>query len=73
MEYLIRIYSPVNSIVLDPFCGSGTTGVAAIKQNREFVGIELNKQYCKIAESRMDVTVEEVSPKSPNPLVNALY
>ena len=66
-------YSPVNSIVLDPFCGSGTTGVAAIKQNREFVGIELNKQYCKIAKSRVDVTDEEVSPKSPNPLVNALY
>ena len=73
MEYLIRIYSPVNSIVLDPFCGSGTTGVAAIRQKREFIGIELNKKYCKIADSRMDVTVEEVSPKSPNPLVNALY
>ena len=73
MEYLIRIYCPVNCIVLDPFCGSGTTGVAAIKQNREFIGIELNKHYCKIAKNRMDVTVEEVSPKSPNPLEDALY
>ena len=73
MEYLIRIYCPVNCIVLDPFCGSGTTGVAAIKQKREFIGIELNKHYCKIAKSRMDVTDEEVSPKFPNPLVNALY
>ncbi len=73
MEYLIRIYCPVNCIVLDPFCGSGTTGVAAIKQKREFIGIELNKHYCEIAKNRMDVTVEEVSPKSPNPLENALY
>jgi len=73
MEYLIRIYCPVNCIVLDPFCGSGTTGVAAIRQKREFIGIELNKKYCKIAKNRMDVTDEEVSPKSPNPLVNALY
>ncbi len=53
MEYLIRVYSPVKSIVLDPFCGSGTTGVAAIQQDREFIGIDLNKHYCGIAKKRV--------------------
>ena len=53
MEYLIRVYSPVKSIVLDPFCGSGTTGVAAIQQDREFIGIDLNKNYCDIAKKRV--------------------
>ena len=53
MEYLIRVYSPVKSIVLDPFCGSGTTGVAAIQQDREFIGIDLNKHYCDIAKKRV--------------------
>ena len=37
MEYLIKIYSPEGSTVLDPFCGSGSTGVAAIQQYRKFV------------------------------------
>ena len=41
------------SIVLDPFCGSGTTGVAAIQQDREFIGIDLNKHYCDIAKKRV--------------------
>ena len=54
MEYLIRIYSPVNSILLDPFCGSGTTGVAALQQDRNFVGIDLSKHYCDIALERIN-------------------
>ena len=59
MEYLVKIYSPVNSTVLDPFCGSGTTGVAAKKQNRNFVGIDLSAHYTEIALRR--VTDEEVA------------
>lgn len=53
MAYLIKIYSPPNSIVLDPFCGSGTTGVAAIQENRQFVGIDLSEHYCDIAKNRI--------------------
>ena len=53
MEYLIKIYSPLNSIVLDPFCGSGTTGVAAKKQSRNFVGIDLSEHYTEIARRRV--------------------
>ena len=39
--------------VLDPFCGAGTTGIACIKNRREFIGIELNAEYIKIANKRM--------------------
>lgn len=53
MEYLIKIYSPFNSIVLDPFCGSGTTGVAAKKQSRNFVGMDLSEHYTEIARRRV--------------------
>ena len=53
MSYLIRIYSAVNSTVLDPFCGSGSTGVAAISENRNFVGIDLSDHYTTIATMRI--------------------
>ena len=44
---------PINGTVLDPFCGSGTVGMVAKKLNREFIGIELNPDYCILAEERI--------------------
>jgi DNA modification methylase len=44
---------PVGGVVLDPFFGSGTVGVVALKQGKDFVGIELNGDYVKIAEKRL--------------------
>lgn len=43
-----------SGIVLDPFMGSGTTGLVALKQKKNFIGIELNPEYIKIAEKRLD-------------------
>ena len=43
---------PNEGIVLDPFYGSGTTGIVARKQNKNFIGIELNSEYCKISQRR---------------------
>jgi len=40
-------------LVLDPFCGSGTTGVAALKLKRRFIGIEQNNEYLDIAKNRL--------------------
>ncbi|MEK3974724.1 DNA-methyltransferase [Psychrobacillus sp. FSL K6-1267] len=51
--------SPINGVVLDPFFGSGTTGLVSLKHGRNFVGIELNQEYIKIAEKRLsDVQLE---------------
>ena len=50
---LIRALTIRDAIVLDPFMGSGTTGVAAILEGRSFIGIEKNEDYFKIAESRI--------------------
>lgn len=45
---------PKNGIVLDPFMGSGTTGMVAAMYRRNFVGFELNQEYCKMAERRIE-------------------
>ena len=72
MAYLIKIYSPVNSTVLDPFCGSGSTGVAALMENRNFVGIDLSDHYTEIARQRC-VTVKQPTQSSSNALAAVLY
>lgn len=52
-EVLVRNFSPVAGSVLDPFMGTGTTGVACHKAGRKFVGIEKDKKYFEIAQSRI--------------------
>ena len=61
MEYLIQTYSNPNDVVLDNCMGSGTTGAAAVKLNRLFIGIEMDPAYFKIAESRIS-QIMNVSP-----------
>ena len=53
MEYLIKLVSRNGATVLDPFTGSGTTGIACIKLNRKFIGIEKEEEYVKIAKARI--------------------
>lgn len=53
-EYLIKTYTNEGETVLDNCMGSGTTGVAAIKTNRNFIGIELNEEYFNIAKERIE-------------------
>ena len=53
MEYLIKTYTNENETVLDFTCGSGTTLVACKNLNRNFIGIEKEKEYCEIAEKRL--------------------
>ncbi|WP_295113967.1 site-specific DNA-methyltransferase [uncultured Methanobrevibacter sp.] len=50
---LINLYSYEGDVVLDPFCGSGTTCLAAIKNNRSFIGYEIKKEYIDLAEKRI--------------------
>jgi len=56
MEDIISIHTNENEIILDPFMGSGTTGVAAIKNNRKFIGNEIDKEYFNIALTRLTDT-----------------
>lgn len=53
-ERIIRNSSNEDSIVLDPFMGSGTTGVACVRLGRPFIGIEINKEYYDIAKERIE-------------------
>ena len=54
MEYLIKTYTNENETVLDFTMGSGTTGVACKNTNRNFIGIELDVKYFKIAKDRIN-------------------
>ena len=54
LEYLIRTYSNEGETVLYNCMGSGSTGVACIKTNRNFIGIELDKDYFEIAKDRIE-------------------
>ena len=57
MKKLIDRISNESDIILDPFLGSGTTAVACKQLNRHFIGIEINPEYCKIAEDRLKNTI----------------
>jgi DNA modification methylase len=54
IRYLLTASSRENELVLDPFMGSGTTGVACMNLNRNFIGIEIDEGYFKIAEKRIN-------------------
>jgi site-specific DNA-methyltransferase (adenine-specific) len=54
MRYLVRLTkTPTGGVVLDPFMGSGTTGIACVLEGREFIGIEREAEYVEIAEKRI--------------------
>lgn len=61
MAYLVTLGSREGDLVLDPFCGSGTTGVASIILNRRSIGIEIDAHYCKISEARLRHYVKKLS------------
>ena len=54
MSYLINLVTPVNGIILDPFMGSGSTGIAAQLNGFRFCGMEIDTEYFKIAEARIE-------------------
>jgi site-specific DNA-methyltransferase (adenine-specific) len=54
MQYLVRLVTPPNGIVLDPFMGSGSTGKACAYEGFDFVGIDQSAEYVAIAQARID-------------------
>lgn len=59
MKILIENSSKENEIVLDPFMGIGTTGIACLNTNRKFIGFELDKEYFEIAKKRIEELEED--------------
>jgi len=53
MRWLVRLVTPPGGIVLDPFMGSGTTGIAAVREGFSFIGIEREAAYLDIARARI--------------------
>lgn len=53
MRYLVRVYSPKGGHVLDPFNGSGSTGIAALQEGDTYTGIDMSEHYCEITERRI--------------------
>jgi len=60
-EFCIEVFCKKDSLVLDPFMGSGTTAVACKKLGRKFIGIEINPKYCKIAVARIKAIKEDLT------------
>ncbi len=53
IKKLIRFFTKKNMTVLDPFCGSGTTLIASVQENRKGIGIDLSKKYCEMSRKRL--------------------
>ncbi|MFH0880825.1 MAG: DNA methyltransferase [Lentisphaerota bacterium] len=59
MRWLVRLITPSGGTVLDPFTGSGTTGIAAMKEGMNFIGIELSEEYTTIARARIEAATRQ--------------
>lgn len=59
MEWLIKSYTNEGETVLDMCCGSGSTGVACVNTNRDFIGMELTEEYFEIAKKRIDNAIRD--------------
>jgi len=73
MEYLIKTYTNENELVLDFTMGSGTTGVACKQLNRDFIGIELEEKYFKIAENKIKKAVRQDELFKPEAIQENIY
>jgi DNA modification methylase len=61
IEYLILTYSDVGDVVLDSCCGSCSTGVAAHRTGRKFIGFELDEEYYKLSKQRLDEEMSQMT------------
>lgn len=59
LRYLARLITPPGGLILDPFTGSGSTGVAALAEGFEFLGVELTPEYAEIAKARLEHALKQ--------------
>jgi site-specific DNA-methyltransferase (adenine-specific) len=65
LEFLVNSYSNENELILDPFTGSGTTGVACVKAGRRFIGIEKEKKYFEMSCERIEQAYQSIDSMFP--------
>lgn len=68
MRYLVRLVTPPNGVVLDPFTGSGSTGKAALLEGFQFVGVELTEEYLPIIAGRLQFVADKVAQEKEDDL-----
>jgi site-specific DNA-methyltransferase (adenine-specific) len=59
MQWLCRLITAPGGVVLDPFCGSGSTLVACVREQMHFIGIDAEEHYCEIARRRIAYEQEQ--------------
>ena len=60
MKYLCKLVTPPGGVILDPFMGSGTTGIAAVGEGFDFIGIDLDEEYVDLSRVRINVALNEL-------------
>ena len=73
MRYLIKLVTPPNGVVLDPFLGSGTTAVAAVMEGFDWIGCELTEDYWPIIEARIAWAEKERNAQTPETTQPTLF
>ena len=73
MRYLIRLITPPGGTVLDPFCGSGSTGLAAQHEGFSFLGIEQDPHYAEIARQRLSLEADQPPRSKSKPVEQSIY
>lgn len=63
LERLIKLCTNENELVLDCFMGSGTTAIAAIRSKRNYIGVELDSEYCELANKRISIEIDKEKGK----------
>ena len=61
MQWVLELATKPGDLVLDPFCGSGTTGVACLRLGRRFIGIEKEATYAAVARERLEAESQGLS------------
>ncbi len=64
IEPCVKAGCKPNGTILDPFAGAATTGVVALENNKNFIGIELNPEYCEISKKRLEKQMEKLKKES---------
>lgn len=67
INHLLRLFSKSGAVVLDPFMGSGTTAVSCVSTGRAYVGFDINAEYVKIAERRINEMTESLAAPAAQP------